>query len=338
MNYMGHYESDCNRYEHMQYRFCGASGLQIPAMAFGLWHNFNITSSYENCRKLVLEAFDLGIAHFDLANNYGPVPGTSEAIFGEIMKGDLKEHREEILVSTKAGYDMWPGPYGDGGSKKYLISSIDQSLKRMGLEYVDIFYHHRMDPQTPIEETVEALEQIVRQGKALYIGISNYDSETTEKIEVELKRRNLHCLIHQIRYSMLERVNEGVVETSKKLKMGTIAFCPLAQGLLTDKYLKGIPADSRAASGSKFFHEDNITKEKLEIVAELNKIAGERGQSLAKMALAWNLQTNTSVILGASKVAQIRENVQALDNTEFSDEELKKINNILSYKKEETKG
>ncbi|MDO4305598.1 MAG: aldo/keto reductase [Eubacteriales bacterium] len=337
MKYTESYEPNRKRYETMQYRFCGASGLKLPVMSFGLWHNFNITSSYENCRKLVLGAFDLGITHFDLANNYGPVPGTSEQIFGEILKQDLREHRDELLITTKAGYDMWEGPYGSGGSKKYLISSLDQSLQRMGLDYVDIFYHHRPDAETPIEETAEALEQIIRQGKALYIGISNYGPEDTERMEKELKRRNLHCLIHQVRYSMLDQSNREVLKKAKELSIGTIAFCPLAQGLLTDKYLNGIPENSRAASGSKFFDKNKITPEKLEAVRMLNQIALNRGQSLAQMALIWNLQKNTSVILGASRLEQIHENVRALDNMQLTEQELSQMNVILSNLEEKEK-
>lgn len=338
MRYMNNYEASHGRYETMQYRACGGSGLKLPLMSFGLWHNFNVTSSYENCRKLVLGAFDLGITHFDLANNYGPVPGTSEKIFGEILKQDLKEHREELLIATKAGYDMWAGPYGSGGSKKHLISSLDQSLQRMELDYVDIFYHHRPDAETPIEETAEALEQAVRQGKALYIGISNYNAQDTERMERELQKRNLHCLIHQVRFSMLERGNVDTVKKAHELSIGTIGFCPLAQGLLTDKYLKGIPNDSRAASGSRFFGRDKITKEKLEVVSILNDFAKNRGQTLAQLALVWNLQVNTSVILGASRIEQICENVNALDNMQLSKEELSQIQAILSnYEEKESK-
>ncbi|MDO4339262.1 MAG: aldo/keto reductase [Eubacteriales bacterium] len=337
MKYTESYEPNGRRYEMMQYRFCGSSGLKLPVMSFGLWHNFNIASSYENCRKLVLGAFDLGITHFDLANNYGPVPGTSEQIFGEILRQDLREHREELLITTKAGYDMWEGPYGNGGSKKHLISSLDQSLQRMGLDYVDIFYHHRPDAETPIEETAEALEQIVRQGKALYIGISNYSPRDTERMERELRGRKLHCVIHQVRYSMLDQSNHEVLKKAKELSIGTIAFCPLAQGLLTDKYLHGIPENSRAASGSKFFDKSKITAEKLEAVKALNQIAINRGQSLAQMALIWNLQKNTSVILGASRLEQIHENVRALDNTQLTEEELLQINVILSRLKEKEK-
>ncbi len=329
MKYTDFYEPAAERYTRMQYRYCGKSGLRLPAMAFGLWHNFTISSSYENCRRLILGAFDLGINHFDLANNYGPVPGTSEKIFGEILKADLSEHRDELVISTKAGYDMWEGPYGTGGSKKYLIASLDQSLRRMGLDYVDIFYHHRPDPETPMEETAEALEQIVRQGKALYVGISNYSPKQTAQMEGILRDKGLHCLIHQLRFSMLDQENLPAIREAERLSIGTIAFCPLAQGLLTDKYLNGIPEDSRAAGHSRFFGKEQITEEALARVRALNDLAGQRGQSLAQMALAWNLGRNTSVILGASRIEQLQENVRALDNLDFTEEETARIEEIL---------
>lgn len=324
------YQANTNRYQDMIYRYCGSSGLKLPVMSFGLWHNFGDESSYENCSKMIKGAFDAGITHFDLANNYGPRPGAAESRFGEILKKELKNHRDELVISTKAGYVMWDGPYGDGGSKKYLISSLNQSLKRMDLEYVDIFYHHRPDAHTPMEETADALEQIVRQGKALYIGISNYSPEQTEQMNQLLLDRGVRCIIHQLRYSMLNRNNEKLFEVTNKNGIGSIAFCPLEQGLLTDKYIQGIPLDSRAAGNSIFLQKDNIVKEKIDKVVRLNNLANRRGQSLAQMALVWALKKSTSVILGASKLEQIEENVRALENMDFTQEELKEVEDIYN--------
>lgn len=324
------YIANEKRYETMKYRYCGKSGLQLPVMSFGLWHNFGDMTPYEKSKEMLLGAFDLGITHFDLANNYGPKPGAAEETLGKILKKELQGYRDELLISTKAGYGMWDGPYQVGGSKKYLISSLDQSLKRMGLDYVDIFYHHRPDTNTPIEETVEALEQIVRSGKALYVGISNYDPIQTKEIYDELKSRRIHCLIHQLRYSMLDQSRTEVIEVCNSLGVGTIAFCPLEQGVLTDRYLKGIPSDSRAASGSVFLNSEQITEEKLVRIRALNELAKERGQSLAQMALAWVLHNTTSVIIGASRLEQIQDNVNAMKNMEFSKDELTRINTILN--------
>lgn len=323
------YQANKDRYEKMVYRYCGKSGLKLPVMSFGLWHNFGDESTYENCSKMITGAFDVGITHFDLANNYGPKPGAAETRFGEILKRELKGHRDELVISTKAGYVMWDGPYGDGGSKKYLISSLDQSLKRMELDYVDIFYHHRPDTQTPMEETADALTQIVKQGKALYIGISNYSPEQTEQMNQLLLDRGVKCIIHQLRYSMLDRENEKTFGVIDKNGIGSIAFCPLAQGLLTDKYISGIPNDSRAAGNSIFLKKDNILKEKIDKVVKLNDLANRRNQTLAQMALVWTLKKSTFVILGASRLEQIQENVRALENMHFTEEELNIIKNIL---------
>lgn len=285
------YIPDEKRYENMKYNRCGSSGIKLPAISLGFWHNFGGINTFENGRALVRRAFDLGITHFDLANNYGPPPGSAEENFGRILKADFKGYRDEMIISTKAGYYMWPGPYGDWGSKKYLISSLDQSLKRMGLDYVDIFYHHRPDPDTPIEETMGALDQIVRQGKALYVGISNYNAEQTKSAITVLKKMGTPFIIHQARYSMLDRSIEKELEPlMKKEGAGIIAFVPLAQGLLTNKYLSGIPADSRAAGPSVFLNPKDITEERLGKIHRLNEIASERGQSLAQMALAWVLR------------------------------------------------
>ena len=320
-----------NRYENMIYNRSGRTGLKLPAMSLGMWHNFGSGSSYDNMKDIVLTSFDLGITHFDLANNYGPVPGSAEENFGKMLATDLKPYRDELVISTKAGYTMWPGPYGDWGSKKYLVSSLDQSLKRMGLDYVDIFYHHRMDPETPLWETMDALAGIVRSGKALYVGLSNYSSEKLAEAAAMLKEMGAPCLIHQYRYSMLDRKNEALIPVMEETGMGSIAFCPLAQGLLTDKYLHGIPADSRAASKSVFLNENAITEDVISKVAKLNEIARERDQSLAQMALVWALKQGklTSVILGASRAKQVEENIAALSNTDFTEEELKLIEDIL---------
>lgn len=325
------YSANDNRYQTMEYRRCGNSGLKLPAMSLGLWHNFGGESSFENARKIVLGSFDLGITHFDLANNYGPPAGSAEETFGRILNRDLKPYRDEIIVATKAGYGMWEGPYGDGGSKKYLISSLDQSLKRMNLEYVDIFYHHRPDTETPLEETMEALALLIQQGKALYIGLSNYSKEQIKEASAILKTLGVRCLIHQHNYSMLNQQNASLKPVLKEEGIGSIAFCPLAQGLLTNKYIHGIPKDSRAAGNSIFLGPEAITEEVLKKIVKLNEIAENRNQNLAQMALAWALQTGelTSVILGASKLAQIQDNIGALNRLILSEEELQTIDTIL---------
>ncbi|MBE5869962.1 MAG: L-glyceraldehyde 3-phosphate reductase [Lachnospiraceae bacterium] len=324
------YVADENRYEKMKYNRCGDSGLMLSAVSLGLWHNFGDTGVYANMEQMCFTAFDNGITHFDLANNYGPKPGSAEENFGKILKEHLGVYRDELIISTKAGYDMWKGPYGNWGSRKYLIASLDQSLKRLGLEYVDIFYHHRMDPATPLEETMGALEQIVRSGKALYVGLSNYDGPTLEKAAAILEDRHVPFIINQNRYNILTRTIEenGLKETSHKLKKGIICFSPLAQGMLTDRYLNGIPADSRVRTDGRFLHEDQLNAEQMEKIKKLNDIAAERGQTLAEMALAWLLQDQdiTSVIIGASRPSQIIDNVKAIENTVFTEEELQKIN------------
>ena len=328
---MGYMASN-SRYDKMIYNRCGNSGLKLPAISLGLWHNFGYEDSFENCRLLIQKAFDLGITHFDLANNYGPPEGSAENNFGRILKMDLASHRDEMIISTKAGYYMWPGPYGDWGSKKYLTASLDKSLQRMGIDYVDIFYHHRPDPNTPLEETMNALDLMVRQGKALYIGLSNYKAEDTQKAVSILKRLGTPFVISQVSYSLLNRwIEEKLQQVLSEEGIGTIAFVPLAQGLLTNKYLKGIPADSRAAGSSKFLSSKDITEEKLKKIYTLNEIANERGQSLAQMALAWVLREGkvTSALIGASKVNQIEENVAALDNLDFTKEETNKIEKTL---------
>ncbi|AFK85449.1 MULTISPECIES: L-glyceraldehyde 3-phosphate reductase [Thermoanaerobacterium] len=319
-----------NRYEKMIYRRCGRSGIMLPAISLGLWHNFGGYDVFENMREMVKKAFDLGITHFDLANNYGPPPGSAEENFGKILRTDLRGYRDELLISTKAGYTMWPGPYGDWGSRKYLLSSLDQSLKRMGIDYVDIFYSHRRDPNTPLEETMSALAQAVRQGKALYVGISNYNAEDTKKAAEILRQLGTPLLINQPSYSMFNRwIEDGLTDVLEEEGVGSIAFSPLAQGLLTDKYLNGVPDDSRAVRKNTSLR-GNLTEENINKVRELKKIADKRGQSIAQMALAWDLRKVTSVIIGASRVSQIEENVKALDNLEFSHEELKQIDEILS--------
>jgi L-glyceraldehyde 3-phosphate reductase len=316
----------------MIYNRCGNSGLKLPAISLGLWHNFSENDIFSNSEAIIKRAFELGITHFDLANNYGPPGGSAEINFGRILKADLKDYRDEMVISTKAGYHMWPGPYGEWGSKKYLVSSLDQSLKRMGLDYVDVFYHHRPDPETPLEETMAALDLIVRQGKALYIGISNYQpKEAKAAIEI-LKDLGTPCLIHQARYSMMERwVEGGLLDLLEKEGIGCIAFSPLAKGILTNRYLNGIPDDSRAASQSVFLKPEDITDAVLNKVTRLNKLAGERGQTLAQMALAWVLREGrvTSVLIGASKVSQITDCVKTIDNLEFTQEELDMIEAIL---------
>ncbi len=315
------------------YRRCGRSGIKLPLISLGLWHNFGDTEVYENSRALVLKAFDLGITHFDLANNYGPPPGAAERNFGRILRSDLAEHRDELIISSKAGYDMWPGPYGDFGSRKYLLASLDQSLKRMGLEYVDIFYHHRWDPQTPLEETMGALDHAVRSGKALYVGVSNYSAEQTAQAVAILRKLGTPLLIHQPKYHMFERtIEQGLTDVLLREGVGCIPFCPLAQGLLTGRYLTGIPADARAARDPRFLKPEHITEEKLGKIRQLNTLAQTRGQSLAQMALGWVLHTPgvTTALIGASRVGQIEENLAAINNLEFSSDELAKINQILS--------
>jgi L-glyceraldehyde 3-phosphate reductase len=320
-----------SRYENMTYRRCGHSGILLPEVSLGLWHNFGHVDQFEKARQLVLRAFDLGITHFDLANNYGPPPGSAEENFGKILRNDLAPHRDELIISTKAGYYMWPGPYGDWGSRKYLVASLDLSLKRMGLDYVDIFYHHRPDPNTPLIETMSALDHIVRQGKALYVGISNYNADQTRQAVEILNRLGTPCLIHQPRYNMLERsIERDLLPTLEQLGVGSIIFSPLAQGLLTNRYLKGIPDDSRAAKPYGFLKSEQITEEKLTMIRQLNDIAKARSQTLAQMAVAWILRYKvvTSVLIGASKISQLEDNVAALCGKKFSDEELGMIDKI----------
>ncbi len=326
------YNPDPLRYNSMMYRRCGKSGIQLPAISLGLWHNFGHVDEYRNSRSIVLRAFDMGITHFDLANNYGPPPGSAEENFGRMMKNDLKPWRDEMIISTKAGYLMWPGPYGEFGSKKYLVSSLDQSLKRMGLDYVDIFYSHRPDPDTPLEETMSALDLIVRQGKALYAGISNYPADLTLKASEILRKLGTPCLIHQPKYNMFNRwVEGGLLDVLGSEGIGLIPFSPLAQGLLTDRYLQGIPADSRAAKPHGFLHEESIPVFLPKII-RLNGIAQGRGQSLAQMAIVWLLkdQRVTSILVGASSAAQLENNVAALDNMAFSADELAEIEKVLN--------
>ena len=326
------YIADEKRYDTMKYNRCGNSGLKLSAFSLGLWHNFGSGDNYDNMVAMLTTAFDLGITHFDLANNYGPYPGSAEENFGKVMKNEFKPYRDEIIVSTKAGYGMWAGPYGDHGSRKYLIASLDQSLKRLGLDYVDIFYHHRPDPETPMEETARALDHIVRSGKALYVGVSNYSAEQTKQMAEIMKSLGTPLIIHQPRYNMFERwVEDGLLDVLDEEGMGSISFCPLAQGLLTNKYIHGIPADSRAAKSSPFLTKDGITAEKIEKVVSLNAIAENRGQSLAQMACAWNLRGGrlTSVLLGASRPAQIIENAAAISNLDFTQDELDAIDKIL---------
>lgn len=321
-----------DRYEKMIYNRCGKSGLRLPALSLGMWHNFGSVNNLENMKKILFTAFDNGITHFDLANNYGPVYGSAESSMGQILKSDLAPYRDEMIISTKAGYDMWKGPYGDGGSRKYLTASLDQSLKRMGLDYVDIFYHHRPDPETPVEETMYALDQIVRSGKALYVGISNYKKEQAEEAYRILKELRTPFIIHQPSYSILNRwiEEDGLKDFLFENGIGCIAFSPLQQGVLTGKYLNGIPADSRIAKKSPYLHEDALKPELLEKVKELNRIAEERGQSLTQMALSWILKDGkvTSVLIGASRPEQVLENIKALDNIAFSEEELRRIDEI----------
>jgi len=329
---MQFYSPKSNRYDAMKYNRCGQSGLKLSSISLGLWHNFGGVDSFHNARTIMRRAFDLGITHFDLANNYGPPPGSAEENFGKIIKKDFSLHRDELIISSKAGYQMWPGPYGDLGSRKYLISSLDQSLQRMRLEYVDIFYHHRPDPETPLEETMQGLDQIVRCGKALYAGISNYSPELTLKASKILKSLGTPCLIHQAKYSMFNRwIEKGLLRVLKKEGIGCIAFSPLAQGLLTDKYLSGIPADSRAAKPHGFLKPEDVTADKISKVKRLNIIAQQRNQSMAQMALAWVLRhpEMTSVLIGASRISQIEDAIGALNSTAFSAQELKAIESIL---------
>ncbi len=328
------YQPSPTRYAEMEYRRCGYSGIKLPAVSLGLWHNFGNVDNYENCRNIIHIAFDLGITHFDLANNYGPPPGGAEETFGKIFKQDLKAYRDELIISSKAGWGMWPGPYGDFGSKKYLVASLNQSLKRMGLDYVDIFYHHRPDPDTPLEETMSALDLMVRQGKALYVGVSSYSPSETQKAYAILKELGTPLLIHQPKYSMLERsIENGLTEVLEENGIGCITFSSLAQGLLTNKYLNGIPADSRAASdrGNGALEGSGISEAVLIKVRKLNDLAYQRGQSLAQMSLAWVLKDPriTSVIIGASKPQQVVDCVNCLGNTDFSNEELNTIDIIL---------
>lgn len=328
------YKASDKRYDNMPYDYCGNSGLKLPRLSLGLWHNFSETDNYENMVDIIKTSFDLGVVHFDLANNYGrPVAGSAEINFGKILNSELSSYRDEMVISTKAGYYMWPGPYGDFGSRKYLISSLDASLKRMGIDYVDIFYHHRMDPNTPLEETMGALRDIVRMGKALYVGISNYDAPTTKRAYEILKDMGVNPIIHQMRFSMLDRhvQKQGIIETTHNLGMGSIVFSPLEQGILSDKYLNGIPKNSRAAKPETFLTEDKITDELLEKVKNLNEIASKRGQSLSQMAISWLLGVGnaTSVLVGASNAEQIKQNVKATENVQFSHEEKFEIEKIL---------
>ena len=327
------YRADDSRYDgKMQYRRCGRSGVLLPAISLGLWQNFGDVAPLSRSREILRKAFDNGITHFDLANNYGPRYGSAEYSFGQVFEQDLRPYRDELFISSKAGYDMWPGPYGNWGSRKYLFASLEQSLKRMKLDYVDVFYSHRYDPETPLEETMQALVDIVRSGKALYAGISNYPAEVAGKAFRYLEEHDVHCILHQVKYSMMVRLPEttGQLTQAKENGTGFIAFSPLAQGLLTSRYLDGIPSDSRAARNASL-KSNTITEETLGKIRALNQMAQERGQSLAQMALAWDLKDDlvTSVIIGASSVAQLEDNLKALENTHFSAEELQKIDSIL---------
>ncbi len=318
------------RYDEMDYRRCGRSGLKLPAISLGMWHNFGDTAVYDNAREMILGAFDLGITHFDLANNYGPSAGSAEATMGKVLETDLSAYRDELVISTKAGYHMWPGPYGEWGSKKHLISSLEQSLRRLHLDYVDIFYHHRPDPETPMEETADALAQIVSDGKALYIGLSNYSVEQTAEMMVLLKERSIPLLLHQFSYSMLDQRNEPVISYLKQNNVGSIAFSPLAQGILTDRYLDGIPSDSRVAGQSVFLTQASLTPQTMEKVSLLNELAKSRGQTLSEMALAWVLAKTTSVIIGASRLSQIADNCKTVERLSFTTVELAQIDKIIA--------
>lgn len=328
------YQADEKRYDRMKYNRCGASGLLLPAVSLGLWHNFGSNGNFDTMEAMCHTAFDHGITHFDLANNYGPVSGAAEENFGRILEKGLGVYRDEIIVSTKAGYGMWPGPYGDWGSKKYLVASLDQSLRRMGLDYVDIFYHHRPDPETPLEETARALDGIVRSGKALYVGISNYNREQTQAIAALFREMGTPFIINQRQYSIFDRTIErdGLKNYAAAHGIGVITFCPLAQGLLTDRYLHGIPEDSRVRTDGRFLNENAITEEKLKKIKALNELAADRGQTLAQMALSWILRDGdiTSVLIGASRPAQILDNIGMLGKPEFSQEEREKIDEIVS--------
>jgi L-glyceraldehyde 3-phosphate reductase len=327
------YVAEAPRYETMTYKRCGRSGLKLPLVSLGLWHNFGGVDSLENDRAMLRRAFDLGITHFDLANNYGPPPGSAEETFGQIMRSDLRPYRDELIISSKAGYYMWPGPYGEWGSRKYLVASLDQSLRRMGLEYVDIFYHHRPDPETPLEETMMALDYIVRSGRALYVGISSYQPEETRRAAQILHQLGTPCLIHQPSYSMFNRwVEDGLLDVLTEEGIGCIVFSPLAQGLLTDRYLAGIPADSRAGRPTGFLRPQHVTDEKVDKVRRLNELAQARGQTMAQMAIAWVLRQPavTSALIGSSRVRQIEDAVAGLSNLSFSPEELAHIDAILN--------
>ena len=328
------YQPAPTRYDSMKYRSCGRSGLKLPAISLGLWHNFGDTGNFDNMKQLLFTAFDQGITHFDLANNYGPAPGSAERNFGRILKEDLASYRDELLISTKAGYDMWPGPYGNWGSRKYLLSSLDQSLKRMNLDYVDIFYHHRMDPETPLEESMGALDQAVKSGKALYAGLSNYDGETMIKACRILEDLRCPFVLNQNAYNIFNRTIEknGLKQAAAEYSKGIIAFKPLEQGVLTDRYLNGIPEDSRIRADGRFLHEDSLTEERLTAVRKLNDMAGERGESLASMAIKWVMKDDavTGVLIGASRPEQILENLKALEGAPLSAEELQKIDEIVN--------
>jgi len=327
------YLPSSSRYENINYNRCGKSGLKLPPVSLGLWHNFGGVDVFENCRKIIHRAFDLGITHFDLANNYGPPYGSAEETFGRIFKKDFKPYRDELIISSKAGWDMWDGPYGNFGSRKYLIASLDQSLKRMGIEYVDIFYHHRPDPETPLEEILGALDHTVKSGKALYVGISQYNAEDTKRASDILKSMGTKLLIHQPRYNLMDRwIENGLTAVLKNEGIGSIAFSPLAQGLLTNRYLDGIPSDSRAGKEGTFLKREQVTEDKINKIRKLNELAANRNQSLAQMAIAWVLrdQVVTSALIGASKVSQVEDAVGAVKNINFSNEELKQIDGILS--------
>lgn len=328
------YHASSNRYDTMSYHRCGDSGLKLPAVSLGLWHNFGDIGHYQNMKEMCFTAFDHGITHFDLANNYGPEPGSAEQNFGKILRDELSAYRDELIVSTKAGYEMWPGPYGNWGSRKYLLASLDQSLSRLGLDYVDIFYHHRMDPDTPLEETMGALAQAVQSGKALYVGLSNYNGGELEKAAAILEDLRCPFIINQNRYSIFDRTIEqnGLKETAARLHRGIIAFSPLAQGMLTDRYLHGIPEDSRIRTDGRFLHEDALSGNRLAQIRALNDLAAKRGQTLAEMALAWVLRDGivTSVLAGASRPAQILDNIKALAHTDFSQEELSFIDSLCA--------
>jgi L-glyceraldehyde 3-phosphate reductase len=329
------YNPSNERYDKMTYRRCGKSGIKLPEISLGLWHNFGSVDVFENFRKILWRAFDSGITHFDLANNYGPVAGSAEENFGSILKKDFAGLRDEMIISTKAGWEMWPGPYGNFGSRKYLLASLDQSLKRMNLDYVDIFYSHRPDPETPLEETMGALAQAVHQGKALYAGISSYPADLTRKAAEILKEMHVNCLIHQPKYSMFNRwVEDGLLDVLGDMGIGCIPFSPLEQGLLTSKYLKGIPPGSRAANPHGFLKVEDVTEQRISKAKQLNEIAAKRNQSLAQMAIAWLLKDPriTSVLIGVSSVEQLDDNLKTLENTNFSQEELKKIESILKEK------